>query len=89
MARRNPTLQRPTVRRVPGRASRLGARRSSEAPGARDSRLEVVAENRGQDTMAPQRAGSEPAANAALRRYWDADSATYDLWAEHVVIVSD
>jgi SAM-dependent methyltransferase len=83
MARRNPTLQRPTVRRVPGRASRLGARRSSEVPRARDPRLEVVGENLEQDTIAPQRAGSEPAANAALRRYWDADSATYDLWAEH------
>lgn len=83
MARRNPTLPRPTVRRVPGRASRLGARRSTEILRGRDSRLEVVGANLEHDTCAPQRDSAESAANAALRSYWDADAATYDLWAEH------
>jgi SAM-dependent methyltransferase len=43
----------------------------------------VVGANLEQDTIAPQREGSRSAANAALRRFWDADAATYDLWAEH------
>ena len=83
MARRNPTLQSPNWTRVPGRASRLGGRRSSEGHRGGDSRLEVVGANVEQDTIAPERDGSRAKANDALRRYWDRDSATYDLWAEH------
>ncbi len=83
MARRNPTLQSPNWTRVPGRASRLGGRRSSEDHRRGDSRLEVVGANVEQDTIAPERDGSQAKANDALRRYWDRDSATYDLWAEH------
>src|ERR1017187_5339248 len=83
MARRNPTLRPPTWNRVPGRASRLGGRRSSEDHRGRDSRLQVVGANLEQDTIAAQRDSSQAEANDALRRYWDEDSATYDLWAEH------
>jgi SAM-dependent methyltransferase len=83
MARRNRTVQPPTWTRVPGRASRLGGRRSQEAPRARDSRLEVVGATVERDTAAPERDRFRSAANDELRRYWDADSSTYDLWAEH------
>ena len=43
----------------------------------------MVGANLEQDTLAPQRESSQVEANDALRRYWDEDSATYDLWAEH------
>jgi SAM-dependent methyltransferase len=43
----------------------------------------VVGADLEQDATAPQRDSSRSATNDALRRYWDEDASTYDLWAEH------